>query len=68
MTSRDAIEGEVQQQDVYARLTEDSRRSRPRVLGNQLPDLILAYAARVGNTHHLKAGGGGTYLGIEAAA
>src|SRR5208283_5661951 len=67
-TPRGAIEGQVQQQDVHPRLAEDSRRSRPRVLGNQLPDLIFAHAARVGNTRHLEVGGGGTYLGIEAAA
>ena len=50
MTPRGAIEGQVQQQDVYAGLAEDSRKSRPRVLGYQLPHLIFAYAASVGNT------------------
>jgi hypothetical protein len=50
MTPRGAFEGHAQRQDVYPGLAEDSRKSRPRVLGYQLPHLIFAYAARMGNT------------------
>ena len=56
VSSRGAIERQVQQQDVYARLAENPCRSRPRVLGNQLPDLIFAQTARMSNTCHLEVG------------
>ena len=67
MTTSRAIEGQVQQQDINPRLAEDPRRSRPRVLGDQLPHLIFAQTARMSNTCNLQVGRRRTYLGIQPA-
>jgi hypothetical protein len=68
MTSRGSIEGQVQQQDIYAGLAENPRRSRPRVFSNQLPHLIFAQTACTSNTRSLQLRRRRTYLGIQPAA
>jgi hypothetical protein len=68
MTAGRAIEGQVQQQDIYAGLAEDSDRSRPRVFCDQLPHLIFAQTACTSNTCNLQVRRRRTYLGIQPTA
>ena len=42
MTCREAVEGEIKEQNIYAWLAEYSCRARTRIFGNQPSDLIFA--------------------------
>src|SRR5262245_47538584 len=57
LTSRHAVERQVEFEHIHAWLAEETGEAAARVFGDKLPDTILGQIARLCNARHLEQGG-----------